>query len=268
MEVLEIYTKDNIDSLMVDSRSTKEIMDNFFRNYPSSYRRNYDRNLKKIQICRVDEYFDFDGSGAAAKIYLKNSKIILSNLENIIHELMHMAHYDRKKDLLAISSKELLWEDPLIEGATEFLSSKAIGKPCMAYIFESFVVDMLSSIDNFFEPFFIPNYKKFIKMFPCEKDILTLMYALSFYYFYQDIEYENPNYDVVSKKLGEAIKTVINALISIESSIFRDETARDLYSEKFMDLITSEFLELHIIDYFSDYKDYTYEQLKTRILRR
>lgn len=261
MRVIDIYEKNDLDRLMIDKKSIKEIMDSFFMKYPARYRRNYDKNLRHIELYQLDEIND----SWRAKYFPTIDKILFIEPYHIIHELMHMAHYDRKKDLMAIEQKEILWEDALIEGAAEYLANEATGYPTCAYIFETFVICMLSSIENFFEPFFIPSYEQFIKLFPNKKDILSLMYALNFYHHNYDICEDSEEYPLVVNKLGVAIREVIDSLINIEIGIDKDEYSRRLYQEKFMDLITSEFVHLNLVDFFYNYRDYANEQLKRKI---
>ncbi|MGN1358173.1 MAG: hypothetical protein ACI4WU_02265 [Bacilli bacterium] len=261
MKVIDIYGKNDLDRLMIDKRTVKEIMDSFFMKYPVRYRKNYDRNLKYLELYQLDEI----NESWRAKYFPTIDKILFIEPYHVVHELMHMAHYDRKKKLMAIEQKDILWEDALIEGAAEYLANEATGYPTCAYMFETFVICMLSSIDNFFEPFFIPNYEQFIKLFPNKKDILSLMYALDFYHNNCNIGMNSEKYPLVVNKLGIAIREVIDSLINIEVGIDRDEYSRRLYQEKFMDLITSELVHLNLVNYFDNYKDYANDQLKRKI---
>lgn len=260
MKVINVYDKSNISQLMVDERSALKIMDDFFAKYPRKYQRNYSRNLRHIEIYQLDESYYDD----RAKYFSSIDKMYFVDPRDIIHEFMHMAHYDRKKDIMALEQGEILWEDSLIEGSAEFLACKATGFENDAFIFETFVVNMLSTINCFFEPFFIPNYKQFIGMFPNRKDILSLMYALNFYHQNYDTCYDDPNYLAVCSKLKEAIIQIIDSLIDIETSL--NTISGILYQEKFMDLITSEFVDLNLSEHFPEYKNYAHEQIKRKIL--
>lgn len=180
---------------------------------------------------------------------------------------MHMAHYDRDKDIMAIEQKNNTMGDSLIEGAAEYLASQAMGVANDGYIFQTFVIDMLSDIDNFFEPFFIPNYKKFIRLFR-RRDIYDLMWGLDYYHNNYDIEYEDDRYIEVSKKLGVAIRQVIDSLIMIEKRRNRSIYDKKKYYEKFMDLISDDIIKINLEYYFDEYRDYTNREIKSKILRR
>ena len=161
MKVLQINDSDEFQKLQLrDKRYVYQVMDDFFKKYPKEYRRNYDRNLSETSLLLVDEL----GEQVRAEYYADVDKIAYSDSDYIVHELMHMAHYDRDKDIMAIEQKNNTMGDSLIEGAAEYLASQAMGVANDGYIFQTFVIDMLSDIENFFEPFFIPNYKKFIRL--------------------------------------------------------------------------------------------------------
>ena len=49
---------------------------------------------------------------------------------------------------------------------------------------------------------------------------------------------------------------------------YKKETAYSLYKEKFMSLITDEFVDLNLSEYFSDYQNYAYSEIKKKLLRR
>ena len=126
---------------------------------------------------------------------------------------------------------------------------------------------MLSDIDNFFEPFFIPNYKKFIRLFR-RRDIYDLIWGLDYYHNNYDIEYEDDRYIEVSKKLGVAIRQVIDSLIMIEKRRNRSIYDKKKYYEKFMDLISDDIIKINLEYYFDEYRDYTNREIKSKILRR
>ena len=66
----------------------------------------------------------------------------------------------------------------------------------------------------------------------------------------------------------KSIKEVIDCLINIEASFNKDINASLLYKEKFMSLITDEFVDLNLSEYFSDYQNYAYSEIKKKLLRR
>lgn len=264
MKVLQINDSDEFQKLQLrDKRYIYQVMDDFFKKYPKEYRRNYDRNLSETSLLLVDEL----GGQVRAEYYADVDKIAYSDSDYIVHELMHMAHYDRDKDIMAIEQKNNTMGDSLIEGAAEYLASQAMGVANDGYIFQTFVIDMLSDIDNFFEPFFIPNYKKFIRLFR-RRDIYDLIWGLDYYHNNYDIEYEDDRYIEVSKKLGVAIRQVIDSLIMIEKRRNRSIYDKKKYYEKFMDLISDDIIKINLEYYFDEYRDYTNREIKSKILRR
>lgn len=265
MRVLEIYEKDEFKKLqLVDGRCVHKVMDDFFKKYPKEYRFNYDCNLEKTKLFLIDGL----AGSVRAEYYPDVDKIMYTDSEYIIHELMHMAHYDRNRDIMAIEQVGNTMGDSLIEGAAEYLASQATGIPNDGYIFQTFVIDMLSDIDNFFKPFFIPNYKEFIRLFVRKRDIYNLIWGLDYYHNNYDIEYDDENYKAVSKKLGVAIRQVIDSLILIEKRRNRSILDKKRYYEKFMDLISDDIVNINLSEYFEDYKDYTNKEIKKKILGR
>ena len=94
------------------------------------------------------------------------------------------------------------------------------------------------------------------------------MYALNFYHHNYNIEENSPEYQYAIPILKDSIKEVIDCLINIEVSFNKDINASLLYKEKFMSLITDEFVDLNLSEYFSDYQNYAYSEIKKKLLRR
>lgn len=266
MKVLGIYGKKDLDRITYKDKAISLIMDEFFKRFPNSYRKNYDRNLKTLEIHRVDSMVDNLDNAS----YLPSPNILMvKKIFGIPHELMHMASSDRKKILFAFcrDGQYSLYEEGLVEGMTEYLACMATGDRPRAYYFECFVAEMLSTMDGIFEPYFIPNYNKFISLFPNKKDILSLMYGLDFYH--ENIKgIDDDTSDADLDRIANSIKDVIDSLIDIELSFNKSSKDRKLYSDKFMDLISDGNIDCVVGDVYPEYGDYAYYQLKKRLLRR
>ena len=266
MKVLDVYTKDNFDELMYGDMKISVLMNNFFKKFPSSYRKNYDRNLKTLEIHKVDDMFgDMDNAQ-----YLPGPNLLLFKTCGALpHELMHMASSNLRKFMNSICRNGIysVYENALLEGITEFLATMATGDKAYAYIFECFCVAMLSDINNIFEPYFIPNYNKFISIFPNKRDIYSLMYALDFYHGKMlVIDDDSSLYDV--ERIRDSVRSVIDSLIDIELSFNNCMRMRKMYGDKFMDLIADPDIDCLVGDVYPEYMDYAYIEVKKRILRR
>ena len=270
MKVLDIYGKKDLEILTCNGIVINKIMDNFFKRFPKSYRKNYDRNLESIEIWELDEHYD----GLTAGEYFSEYNILLiQRLSSIVHELMHVASCDYETRLSAFRRKKdgYLFENALIEGMTEYLSSMAHDSAPADYFFETFSVSMLSNIDGIFESYFIPNYDKFIGLFPNKRDIISLMYSLN-YYSNKNIEYTcgvvSEFSDMDRLKVENSIKDVIDTLIDIQLSMKMSLYNNKRYAQKFMDLLNCEVMDTYVGEYFEDYVDYANMQVNKRILRR
>ena len=268
MKVLDVYSKKDLDKLTIKGKSVNSIMEDFWLNFPLYYRRNYDKNLESLELLRVDEHYE-DAVGEYSDIH---NLIIFRKYSAIIHELMHMASRDAETQSAAfIKNKyELLFESSLIEGCTEFLASFALKDKPTDYFFETFCASMLSNIDGFFEPYFVPNYDKFIGLFPNKKDILSLMYSLNFYAdnFSLIFDTRGKERDYLVKRLRHSVTDVIDSLIDIQLSFNYDMKKNQAYSEEFLGLINGKDLSEYLSEVRKDYFTYAEGQIKRRILRR
>lgn len=207
--------------------------------------------------------------GISAQYYPGPNVLMFKSFTHLAHELMHLASSDRKNKQFAFcrDGEFSFIENALVEGMTEYLSCVAKEGTPDCYLFEYFVVSMLSSIDGIFKPFFIPNYREFISLFPNERDICSLMYSLDYY---QDgillLDEDAPGVEI--NRIGDSIKSTIDSLIDIELSFNRDKRERKIYGDKFMDLISEDNLSALIGYVCPEYLDYAYHEVKKRLLRR
>ena len=91
MKVLDIYSKKDLDRLTVKGKQVSKIMDDFFKQFPKSYRENYDKNLETLEIWKVDEHYSGINGGEYSDVY---NILLFRRYYSIIHELMHMASCD------------------------------------------------------------------------------------------------------------------------------------------------------------------------------
>ena len=266
MKVLDVYYEHDLDLISYKGKSIREMMDNFFLCFPNSYRNNYDRNIETLQMYRVDEMRDVKDS---AQYYPGPNVLMFKSFNNLPHELMHLASSDRKNRQFAFcrDGEFSFIEGALIEGMTEYLSCVAKNGTPDDYLFEYFVVSMLSSIDGIFKPFFIPSYGEFISLFPNERDICSLLYSLDYY---QDgiLLLDKDAKGVEIDRIGDAVKSTIDGLIDIGLSFNKDRRERKVYSDKFMSLISDDNLSSLVGYVCPEYLDYAYHEVNKRLLRR
>jgi len=270
MKILEVYNQNSV--LGCYGKDVFKTMDEFFKRYPKEYSDCYYNNLKTLKIMQTDNCYGSIATGG----YAEDSNVILFEDNNSIgHELMHVAQYDRNNKISSISSGEEMFESGLIEGVTEYLTKNAYGLSAPdSYPFEVFVVSMLDSgnIKELFKPFFIPNHNEFIKLFPKEKDIYSLMYSLN-YYFENMLDYMealNNQEDIMLDLLliKDAIRDTIDSLITIELSTENNQDKLKIYSEKFLDLISSKDVYECLKIFDPKYKIYTEREIKKRIRKK
>lgn len=266
MKVLDIYTKDNFNLITCGGIEICKMMDKFFLRFPASYRKNYDKNLETLEVQRVDEMPD---KHDRADYYPKSNTILFKSFLALPHELMHVSSSDLVNNIFAFSrtGEYALYENGLLEGISEFLSCIAKDGEPDGYFFECFTVDMLSEIDGFFEPYFIPSYDKLISLFPNKRDICSLMYSLDFYHDKVSMSTEDDGI-IEIERVSDSVRSVIDSLIDIELSFNRSIREKKRYSDKFMDLISGTDINCVVGDIYPDYVDYAHNEVKRRILRR
>lgn len=270
MKVVEVYTKKDLDKLTCQGKIVSKVMDDFFEKFPSEYRKNYDKNLRCLEIWKIDEMHNDSDTG---EYYELLNTMLLRDFGSFVHELMHVASRDNETGLSAFQRMKYanFCENALIEGMTEYLASFALESGPSDYFFETFTAAMLSNIDGIFEPYFIPSYDNFVNIFPNKKHILSIMYALTYYSFKIEEMDKGINTDFddnIRGRVEHSIKDVIDSLLDIQLSMKMGRSANREYSDKFMELITSDVMEDCLGMFSSDYMDYANEQINKRVLRR
>lgn len=268
MKVLGVYDKGELDRITYKGRTITEIMEDFWKLFPDSYRENYDKNIKTLELWKIDEHYE----GCLGEYSDVHNLIMYTKILAIIHELMHMSarNPNNFNNAFIKNRVEALFESALIEGCTEYLSTLALHEKATNYYFEVFCASMLSNIEGFFEPYFISSYDKFIGLFPNKRDIVSLMYSLQYYadnYCFID-DYKGKAKDMFITRLRNSICDVINGLISIELSFEKGYKSNLKYGDKFMSLIRDEDLSSDLREIWKNYLGYADNQVSKRILRR
>ena len=263
MKVLGVYDKDS--DLRCFNKSAFMTMRSFFDKLPVEYGKCYFDNLETLKLLKVDEFNDDKFSG----MYNSFGNVVMFSKNNALgHELFHVASYDRRNDLTAFEGYIDI-EQGLIEGMTEYLFITTYGlSGVREYPFEVFCVKMLEDIPGLFKPYFIPSHDDFINLFPSKRGIYSLMYALNVYH--EDILDYMPSEenDAILNKIENAIKGVIDSLISIELSRKVDDDSLYKYAEKFMDEITRHEVKDMISWLYPKYSHYANKQINVKIRRK
>ena len=266
MKVLGMYDKES--EIRCFNKSAFLVMRNFFSRLPEEYGKCYFKNLETLKLLKVDEFND---DKIAGKYNSLGNVIMFSKNNSLGHELFHVASYDRSRDISAFEG-HIDIEQGLIEGMTEYLFVKTyeLSLAC-EYPFEVFCVKMLEDIPNLFKPYFIPSHEDFINLFPSKRSIYSLMYALNVYH--EDaLDYmASPSGNDIQHtlyKIEEAIKGVIDSLISIELSRNTDDASLNRYADKFMDELTSKEVKDMMYWLCPKYSHYANKQINVKIRRK
>ena len=268
MKVHEIYDKNS--AILDHGKNIFKTTETYLARFPEQYGECYRRNLETLELIKVDRLDDKSQVG----IYNAEANIILfAKNFSLGHELFHMASNDTISKQYAFESK-LCVENGLIEGMTEYHHMRAYDlKLPGAYSFEVFAVTMLEDIPNIFESYFIPKEKGIFSVCPNKKDMYALLCSLDLYNALT-LEYlselysgdENPTID--KSEIRRTIKHVIDSLISIELSLHNDKRELNNYSDKFMDLLSSDFIADIVPYFYPSYISYADKQIKQRIKER
>lgn len=266
MKVLDIY--DSKSNLKCYGKNVFTTTKDYLKQFPIEYSNCFNNNLKSLELIKVDK---IDGVMTARYNTVEN--IIEFTSEYALgHEIFHMASNDIINNKYAFSSKMNI-EAGLIEGMTEYCCMKAYDlKHPNSYTFEVFNVMMLEDIPNIFKPYFIPNNRELINIFPSRKDIYSLLYSLDAYNRimtdYLASIYTDEDILIDINEFIESIKYTINSLISIELSIEKDSIRLKQYRDKFMDLISSNWVSDTITELYPNYLDFTSKLLNKRIKQK
>ncbi len=239
MKVINVYDKNS--DIRSYNRNIFKATEAVLKKFPKEYSNCYYKNLESLELIQVDKmtnasFLGYYDDGANAIFFIEKSAMG--------HELFHMASNDLENGNYAFYSK-LGIENGLIEGMTEYFNTKAYNLEVpSAYQFEVFCVTMLEDIPNIFRPYFIPNYKDFISLFPNKRDIYSLLYSLNvyndMYLNYMEEYYSGKEITTNFRELRTIINHVLASLVDIELSIEKDPFMLKEYSDKLMNYICSD----------------------------
>ncbi len=267
MKVFEVYDKDSI--ILDRGKNVFKATEAYLAKFPEHYSTCYKQNLETLELIKVDRLDDKSQAG----IYNPEANtIVFAKNFSLGHELFHMASNNRVIKQFAFESK-LYVENGLIEGMTEYHHMHAYNlKQPGSYSFEVFAVMMLEEIPNIFESFFVPKEKGIFSICPSKKDMYALLCSIDLYneltLEYLSELYAGKEGEIDRTEIRRTIKHVIDSLISIELSLYSDKQALNHYSDKFMDLISSDFITDIVPYFYPGYIDYADKQIKKRIKER
>ena len=267
MKVYPVYNKDS--KVLESGKNIFKMTEAYLQKFPEHYGECYRRNVETLELIKVDRLNDNSQVG----IYNPEANtIVFSKNCSLGHELFHMVSYDSLMRQFAFESK-LYVENGLIEGMTEYHHMMAYDlKEPGAYSFEVFAVMMLEDIPNIFESYFVPRAKGIFDICPSKRDMYALLCSLDLYnemtLEYLSALYADEEATIDKKEMRRAIRHVIDSLISIKLSLCSDERELSYYSEKFMDLIDSNFVSDIVPAFYPHYADYAEKEIKKRIKGR
>ena len=264
MKVINVY--DSKSNLKCYGKNIFDTTRAYLKRFPSEYSNCLNHNLKSLELIKVDKI----GNGVMTARYNTIENIIEFTTSSALgHEIFHLASNDLMNNKYAFESKMGI-EYGLIEGMTEYLCMQAYDlKHPSSYPFEVFTIMMLDSIPNIFRPYFVPNNKDLINIFPRRKDIYGLLYSLDTYnkimLDYISSLYTGEDILIDISEFIESYKYTIANLINIELSFEKDSIILKQYRDKFLDLISSEWISNAITGLYPNYLDYTNKYVNRRI---
>ena len=267
MKVLEIYDKNS--NILDHGKNIFKTTEKYLSNFPDDYSQCYRKNIQTLELIKVDR---LDDKSEAGLYHPEANNIIFSKNFTLGPELIHMATNDIINKQFAFESS-LCIEDGLIEGMTEYHHMKAYGldKPG-SYSFEVFTVMMIEHIPNVFKSFFMPKEKGIFDICSDKKYMYGLLYSLDRYnqmmLDFLSAEYNDNDLLIDKIEARRAIRHVIDNLISIELTIENDKNKLKAYSEKFMDLISSDLPGEIVPLFYSNYIKYADKEIKRMIKSR
>lgn len=267
MKVIKVYDKNS--DIRCYNKNVFRATESILAQFPYEYGDCYRHNLETLELIYVDKMIDPSLDG----YYNTEANVITFNNKGALgHEMFHMASNDLVNGNYAFESKMKI-EAGLLEGMTEYFNMKAYNMDGpSAYPFEVFCVSMLEDIPNIFRPYFIPNSKDFIKLFPNRRDIYSLLYSLDAYndMYLQYLEelYANQAITVDMNSFKDTIKDVFNNLVAIELSMVDDSAGLRKYGHKFMEYVGSDRLMTLFQEFYPKYYEYADKLIDKKIRKR
>ena len=264
MKAADVY--DSRSDLRCYGKNIFQTTTNYLKRFPSEYSNCLKHNLETLELFKVDKIND----GLETGRYNTEKNIIKFTEESALgHEMFHVASNDLIDGKYAFESKTNI-ELGLIEGMTEYFYIHAYDlKFPSSYSFEVIIVMMLEDIPGIFKPYFIPNNKELINLFPNRKDIYGLLYSLDAYNSlmldHHASIYTDEDVVVDVEELIASFKYTIANLINIELSFEKDPVKLKTYRDKFLDLMHTKWIEFIFHDVYPNYLSYTERYVNKRI---
>lgn len=264
---MKAYTKN--DKIMCYGKDIFLTMDDFFRDKPSQYRYNYDKNLDSLMLIRQFEI----NNGLNTGLYDADQNIIyFTEFNSIGHEMFHVASNDLENKTMGIDKKGTNGS-ALLEGITEYLFVDTFQvKNNYTYSFEVAVAKVLRLIPGVLRSFFMASYDEFINSFNNKDTIKELNNELNVYnkisdycltIYYLDGKNANIKLDVLVR-LMDAVRKVIDSLysIGIENSKLVDNA---FYNRYLMEALTDKCLLKIFGLLYPGYVEYLNKDVKSRV---
>ena len=267
MKVINLYDKNS--DIRSYGRNIFKATEEVLAMFPDEYGECYYKNLESLELIQVDKLINESLLG----YYDDEANVIFFRDKNAMgHEMFHMTSNDLENGNYAFLSKMGI-ENGLIEGMTEYFNTKAYYLEIPStYQFEVFCVTMLEDIPNIFRPYFKPNSKEFISLFPNKKDIYSLLYSLNtyndLYLKYMEEYYSGKDITNNSKEFKLVIHDVLTNLIDIELSIEKDPDMLRKYGYKFMDYIGGDKIPSLTDDIYPNVYEYADKLIDKKIRKR
>lgn len=264
MKVIDVYNSHS--DLRCYGKNIFKATTNYMKRFPSEYSDCLNHNLKTLELIKVNKMAD----GVSTGRYNTTENVIeFAESRALGHEMFHVASNDIINGKYAYETN-LDIEDGLIEGMTEYFYMQAYDlKYPTSYPFEVVSVMMLEDIPGIFKPYFMPNSKELINLFPNRKDIYGLLYSLDAYNTimldYLASIYTDEDILVDIKELIASYKYTIANLINIELSFEKNPVKLKAYRDKLLDLIHTKWIEHTLKEVYPNYLTYTEKYVNKRI---
>ena len=238
----------------------------YLRKFPAEYGKCFEQNLKTLELIKVDK---IDNDFMTARYNSYENIIEFKAIGALGHEMFHVASNDMVNKQYAFESR-LNVEMGLIEGMTEYFSMEAynLNRP-NSYDFEVFTVMMLEHIPGIFRPYFVPDNKTLINLFPVRKHIYGLLYSLETYnrvmIDYLASIYTDENVLVDLEEYVDAFKYTLANLINIELSIEKNPAVLRQYRDKCLDLLSTPWMHDTMENTYPNYFDFSEKYVTKRI---
>ena len=219
---IDIFDRNNIE-LYYNDIYVLDLMNRFFRRLPERYRVNYNNNLHDLTLIKSNY----------GKYYQDDNLLIFDKPIVLIHELMHMASYDKYLNMDGLVDR---WDNGIgiNEGMTEYLTMSAtLGGSPSTYYLQTFAAEMLLNLVPIFECYFVPDYDKAGMLFKESDTFSHLIYLLD-YYTCHELK-ENPSYDVTILLVKRILYDLMMIGINYKRNSYDYEIYKCYFKKKYIE---------------------------------